>query len=176
MANLTFEEIIEVVLEHEGGYVDDPADRGGATNWGVTQKVYENHVGYECNKEEIKEMSEEMAKEIYFEKFWKPSRAEQLPEEIRETYFDMVVNHGQGNAVKILQMACKGQGDDVDVDGAIGPATLRAAADIEEWELLAERTGFYWNLVFDGSRYQKRNRQQKFIRGWLRRAFSFMND
>ena len=99
MANLTFEEIIEVVLEHEGGYVDDPADRGGATNWGVTQKVYENHVGYECNKEEIKEMSEEMAKEIYFEKFWKPSRAEQLPEEIRETYFEPVT---RGGVLKLL--------------------------------------------------------------------------
>ena len=50
MANLTFGEIIEVVLEHEGGYVDDPADRGGATNWGVTQKVYEDFVGYQCDK------------------------------------------------------------------------------------------------------------------------------
>ena len=107
MANLeTFDEIIEVVLEHEGGYVDDPDDRGGATNWGVTQAVYENFVGYKCDKEEIKNMDEETAKEIYHEKFWKPSRADKLPAEVRETYFDMVVNHGQGGAVKILQQAC----------------------------------------------------------------------
>jgi len=176
MAKTTFEEIIEVVLEHEGGYVDDPDDKGGSTNLGVTQGTLQQFRENDVTKEDVQNLTVEEAKECYFEMFWKPSMAEKLPEEVRHLYFDMVVNHGQGNAVKILQMACKGQGDDVDVDGAIGPATLRAAADIEEWELLAERTGFYWNLVFDGSRYQKRNRQQKFIRGWLRRAFSFMND
>ena len=175
MANLTFEEIIEVVLEHEGGYVDDPADRGGATNWGVTQKVYENHVGYECNKEEIKEMSEEMAKEIYFEKFWKPSRAEQLPEEIRETYFDMVVDHGQGGAVKILQQGCNNKRkaeNQIAVDGGIGPNTIKAAANLKDWELKVERSGFYWKLVFDGAKYTKRTSQVKFIRGWIRRCFN----
>jgi len=176
MAKTTFEEIIEVVLKHEGGFVDDPDDRGGATNLGVTQATLSNFRENDVSREDVQNLTVVEAKECYFEMFWKPSMAEKLPEEVRHLYFDMVVNHGQGNAVKILQMACKGQGDDVDVDGAIGPATLRAAADIEEWELLAERTGFYWNLVFDGSRYQKRNRQQKFIRGWLRRAFSFMND
>ena len=101
-----FDDIIQVVLKHEGGYVDDPDDRGGATNWGVTQAVYEDYVGYTCDKDEIKNMNQEVAEEIYFEKYWKPSKAQKLPEEIRQTYFDMVVNHGQGGAVKILQQAC----------------------------------------------------------------------
>ena len=78
-----FDDIIKVVLEHEGGYVDDPDDRGGATNWGVTQKVYEAYVGYSCDKEEIKKMTQEVAEEIYFKNFWKPSKAERLPPEIR---------------------------------------------------------------------------------------------
>ena len=175
MANLTFGEIIEVVLEHEGGYVDDPADRGGATNWGVTQKVYEDHVGYKCDKKEIEEMSEEMAKEIYLEKYWKPSRAEKLPEEVRETYFDMVVNHGQGGAVKILQQACNNKRkpeNQIAVDGGIGPNTIRAAGNLKDWELKVERSGFYWNLVFDGAKYTKRTSQVKFNRGWIRRCFN----
>ena len=150
MANLeTFDEIIEVVLEHEGGYVDDPDDRGGATNWGVTQAVYENFVGYKCDKEEIKNMDEETAKEIYHEKFWKPSRADKLPAEVRETYFDMVVNHGQGGAVKILQQACNNKRKPenyIDVDGGIGPNTIRAAKNLKNWELQVERSGYYWNL------------------------------
>ena len=174
MANLTFDEIIEIVLEHEGGYVDDPADRGGATNWGVTQKVYEDHVGYQCDKKEIEEMSEEMAKEIYFEKYWIPSRAEQLPEEIREIYFDMVVNHGQGGAVKILQQACNNKRkaeNYIAVDGGIGPNTIKAAGNLKDWELMVERSGYYWNLVFDGARYTKRTSQVRFIRGWIRRCF-----
>tara|TARA_Y100001973_G_C5201006_1_gene337670 strand:- start:497 stop:1030 length:534 start_codon:yes stop_codon:yes gene_type:complete len=175
MANLeTFDEIIEVVLEHEGGYVDDPDDRGGATNWGVTQAVYEDFVGYKCDKEEIKNMDEETAKEIYHEKFWKPSRADQLPAEVRETYFDMVVNHGQGGAVKILQQACnnKRKPDNyIDVDGGIGPNTIRAAKNLKNWELQVERSGYYWNLVFKGSKYTQRTSQVKFIRGWIRRCF-----
>ena len=175
MANLeTFDEIIEVVLEHEGGYVDDPDDRGGATNWGVTQAVYENFVGYKCDKEEIKNMDEETAKEIYHEKFWKPSRADKLPAEVRETYFDMVVNHCQGGAVKILQQACNNKRKPenyIDVDGGIGPNTIRAAKNLKNWELQVERSGYYWNLVFKGSKYTQRTSQVKFIRGWIRRCF-----
>ena len=175
MANLeTFDEIIEVVLEHEGGYVDDPDDRGGATNWGVTQAVYENFVGYKCDKEEIKNMDEETAKEIYHEKFWKPSRADKLPAEVRETYFDMVVNHGQGGPVKILQQACNNKRKPenyIDVDGGIGPNTIRAAKNLKNWELQVERSGYYWNLVFKGSKYTQRTSQVKFIRGWIRRCF-----
>ena len=175
MANLeTFDEIIEVVLEHEGGYVDDPDDRGGATNWGVTQAVYEDFVGYKCDKEEIKNMDEDTAKEIYYEKFWKPSRADKLPAEVRETYFDMVVNHGQGGAVKILQQACNNKRKPenyIAVDGGIGPNTIRAAANLKNWELQVERSGYYWNLVFKGSKYTQRTTQVKFIRGWIRRCF-----
>ena len=172
---LTFDEIIEVVLKHEGGYVDDPDDRGGATNWGVTQAVYEDFVGGKVSKDVIKDMHVDVAKEIYFEKFWKPSRAEQLPAEIRETYFDMVVNHCQGGAVKILQQACNNKRKPenyIDVDGGIGPNTIKAASNLQDWELMVERSGYYWNLVFDGARYTKRTSQVKFIRGWIRRCFN----
>ena len=170
----TFEEIIAIVLKHEGGYVDDPDDRGGATNWGVTQKVYENFVGYECDKEEIKNMPVEVAEEIYKKNFWDPSRAEKLPEEVREVYFDMVVNHGQRNAVRILQQACNNKrkpSNYIDVDGLIGPGTIGASKSLKEWELMVERSGFYWNLVFDGAKYTNRTSQVKFIRGWIRRCF-----
>ena len=169
-----FDDIIKVVLKHEGGYVDDPDDRGGATNWGVTQKVYEAYVGYSCDKEEIKKMTQEVAEEIYFKNFWKPSKAERLPPEIRQTYFDMCVNHGQGGAVKILQQACNNKrkpDNQIDVDGGIGPNTIRAAVNLKDWELRVERSGFYWNLVYDGAKYTKRTSQVKFIRGWIRRCF-----
>ena len=47
---------IEKVLKHEGGYVDHPADKGGATNFGITQKVYEEFVKRKVTKDEIKNM------------------------------------------------------------------------------------------------------------------------
>ena len=90
--NTTFEEIIEVVLAHEGGFVDDPDDRGGATNWGVTQAVWEDFLEDEFTSEDVRNFSREQAIELYREEFWKPSQAEKLPEEIREVYFDMCVN------------------------------------------------------------------------------------
>ena len=170
-----FDDIIQVVLEHEGGYVDDPDDRGGATNWGVTQGVFEDYIGHEVTKDDVKKMTQEVAEEIYYEKFWIPSKAQKLPAEVRHTYFDMVVNHGRGGAVKILQQACNNKrkpDNQIAVDGGIGPNTIKAAANLKNWELQVERSGFYWNLVFDGARYTKRTTQVKFIRGWIRRCFN----
>ena len=168
----TFEEIIEVVLAHEGGFVDDPDDRGGATNWGVTQAVWEDYLEDEFTSEDVKGFTREQAIELYKEEFWIPSQAEKLPEEIREIYFDMCVNHGQRNAVKILQCAVNAKGGNLEVDGGIGPNTIKASSGLKLWEVQVERSGFYWNLVFVGSFYGKRNSQEKFIRGWIRRCFN----
>ena len=170
--NTTFEEIIEVVLAHEGGFVDDPDDRGGATNWGVTQAVWEDFLEDEFTSEDVRNFSREQAIELYREEFWKPSQAEKLQEEIREVYFDMCVNHGQRNAVKILQTAVNVKGGSLVVDGGIGPNTINASENLSLSDVQIERSGFYWNLVFVGSFYGKRNRQQKFIRGWIRRCFN----
>ena len=84
----------------------------------------------------------------------------------------MCVNHGQRNAVKILQTAVNAKGGNLDVDGAIGPNTIKACSNLKLWEVQVERSGFYWNLVFVGSFYGKRNSQEKFIRGWIRRCFN----
>ena len=168
----TFAEIIEVVLAHEGGFVDDPDDKGGATNWGVTQAVWEDFLEDEFTSEDVKGFTREQAIELYEEEFWIPSQAEKLPEEVREVYFDMCVNHGQRNAVKILQTCVNSKGGSLDVDGGIGPNTISACSDLKLWEVQVERSGFYWNLVFKGSFYGKRNNQAKFIRGWIRRCFN----
>ena len=119
-------------------------------------------------------MPEDEAREIYYQRYWKPSRAEQLPGDLREVYYDMCVNHGQGGAVKILQQACNNKRkpeNKIDVDGGIGPNTIKASKNLQEWELMVERSGFYWNLVFKGSKYTDRTNQVKFIRGWIRRCF-----
>ena len=105
MAKTTFDEIIEVVLAHEGGYVDDPDDRGGATNFGVTQASFSKYKGRDVTKDEIQNMTVEDAKACYRQDFWDPARVDQFDEDLREVYFDIVLNHGQRNAVKIIQQA-----------------------------------------------------------------------
>ena len=159
-----FDDIIQVVLEHEGGYVDDPDDRGGATNWGVTQKVYEDFVGYSCNKEEIKKMTQETAEEIYFQKYWKPSKADQVPDRLKHIYFDMVVNFGKRGAVKVLQQAAVAKGHKIADDGGIGPNTLKAIKNVETDRVRAYRVLKFASIVI------KKPTQEKFWLGWFRRA------
>ena len=77
--------------------------------------------------------------------------------------------------LKILQQGCNNKRkaeNQIAVDGGIGPNTIKAAANLKDWELKVERSGFYWNLVFDGAKYTKRTSQVKFIRGWIRRCFN----
>ena len=176
MGKTTFDEIIEVVLSHEGGYVDDPDDRGGATNFGVTQASFSQYLGKKVSKDDVKNMTVEDAKGCYKQDFWDPSRAEQLDEDLRAVYFDMVVNHGQRNAVKILQQAANNRNPGgIDVDGLIGPNTIRATTNISKEDVLLERSMFYANLCFNGSKYADRTSQNKFLRGWvLNRVFYFV--
>ena len=73
---MTFDEIIDNVLESEGGYVNDKDDAGGETNMGISKKAYPDL--------DIKNLSKEEAKQIYYEDYWCPSKADQLPTQLRE--------------------------------------------------------------------------------------------
>ena len=94
---ITFEQIIDKVLEHEGGYVNDPYDKGGETNFGIAKRWYPDV--------DIKNLTKSDAINIYYNNYWKPSKADFLPNDLKATYFDMCVNMGQRQAVKILQQA-----------------------------------------------------------------------
>ena len=82
----SFDEIIEIVLEHEGGYVNDPDDPGGETNFGVSKRAYPNV--------DIKNLTEDAAKDIYRRDYWDRNHCEDLPDELRHVYFDMCINQG----------------------------------------------------------------------------------
>ena len=97
-----FDEIIEGVLEHEGGYVNDPTDLGGETNYGITKRFYPDV--------DIKNLTKEGAKEIYKKDYWDKNKVDDLPDDLKHIYFDMCVNQGRGSAVRILQRAINGKG------------------------------------------------------------------
>lgn len=156
---MTFEEIIERVIESEGGskVTKDPLDPGGTTRWGVSQKAYPDL--------DIENLSERDAKEIYYNDYWIPSKADKVPAQIREIYFDMVVNFGRRGAVKVLQQACNGKNTyDIAVDGGIGPATIGACKNLEPERLRAYRILKFANIVI------KKPSQEKYWFGWFRRA------
>ncbi len=134
---------------HEGGYVNNPADPGGETKYGISKRSYP--------KLDIKNLTREQAKAIYFSDFWGP-----LPKGVHDTVkfhlFDLAVNSGHRLAIQMLQTAV-----DVAPDGAWGPKS-QAAYDSRApisvaIALTAERLLFMVNL----------NGWSSFSRGWSRR-------
>ena len=153
----TFEHIIDKVLEHEGGYVNDPYDKGGETKFGIAKRWYPDI--------DIKNLTKSDAINIYYNEYWKPSKADFLPNDLKATYFDMCVNMGQRQAVKILQQAINSRKmNKIEEDGVIGEITIGSAGRISKRRLQAYRCLFYGKLV------SEEPDQQRFYYGWFKRA------
>tara|TARA_Y100000592_G_scaffold59199_1_gene92663 strand:- start:10382 stop:10855 length:474 start_codon:yes stop_codon:yes gene_type:complete len=152
----TFDEIIEKVLEHEGGYVNDPTDLGGETKYGITKRFYPDV--------DIKNLTIKQAKEIYKNDYWDKNRVESLPQELWHIFFDMCVNMGRRTAVKILQRAAVNKGKNIEVDGGLGPMTIGALKGVEIDRVRAFRVKYYVDLI------NNKPEQEKFYLGWFRRA------
>lgn len=158
-----FERLIGFVLEHEGGYVNDPDDPGGETKYGVSKKSYP-HV-------DIASLTIEQAKDIYYEDWWLPLKCPQIHDDkVAQKYLDTCVNTGKGTGTKILQRALQMIGYRITVDGAIGPKTLAAVNAADPQALLVamrqQQKAHYEQLI------QKNPKLEKFRRGWMARANS----
>ena len=152
----SFKEIIEKVLHHEGGYVNDPKDLGGETKYGITKRFYPDV--------DIKNLTIEQAVEIYKKDYWDKNKVESLPQNLWHIYFDMCVNMGKRTAVKVLQRAAVNKGRDIEVDGGLGPMTIGALKGVELDRVRAFRVKYYVDLI------TARPEQDKFYLGWFRRA------
>lgn len=150
-----FNEAIEQILKNEGGYSNKPSDNGGATKYGITEKVAREN-GY---KGDMRYLSENTAKTIYYNQYWIKSGADKVATisfNIAFLLFDFAVNSGVSNAVKKLQTAINKiiknikNKTELKVDGIIGPKTL---LEIEYWEeniqflsFIAEIIKYYTSL------------------------------
>lgn len=157
--SVSFIHAINYLLPAEGGYVNDPADRGGRTNFGISQRSYPDL--------NIAALTEATATEIYYQDFWLQARCDQLPAGISLMLFDGAVQHGIKPAVQQLQRALG-----VDDDGVIGPRTL---AVIETYRpallcmrIYGQRSRYYAKIVVNNPT------QFKFINGWFNRLDKLM--
>lgn len=142
---MTEDQIIDDIIRREGRvFVNHPADRGGPTKFGITQKTLAGYRGKDVTPEDVAALTEEEARAIYRSDFLIFGKIES--EALRALLIDSGVNHGQGNAVKFLQRALG-----VDADGILGPQTLEAVrkmnADTLYLRVLAERMKFYGKIV-----------------------------
>ncbi|THH38863.1 peptidoglycan-binding protein [Aliishimia ponticola] len=182
----TVRDIAEEIVAREGGYVNDPDDPGGATNWGVTIHTM-RRLGLDLNKDgqitpaDVKRLTREQAVDIFIDHYFERPRIAKLPDVLQASVFDMYVNAG-GNAVKILQRLLREMGWNVTVDGAIGPQTYTAAHEayaaapdhIADAYAIARRN-YYFRLA------DRRAASRKYARtraggkgGWIKRAEEFM--
>ena len=153
-----FEDIIEITLHHEGGYVNDPDDLGGETNFGIAKRFYPDV--------DIKNLTKDEASDIYRRDYWDKNKVDEMPEQLRHIYFDMCVNQGKGTAVKVLQRACNSKKAGLKVDGGLGPKTIAAISEsnVELDRVRAYRVKYYADLV------TRKPDLEKFYFGWYKRA------
>ncbi|MGI9492293.1 MAG: glycoside hydrolase family 108 protein, partial [Geminicoccaceae bacterium] len=104
------ESMIDDVLRREGGFVDHPADRGGPTNFGITQRTLARYLGRDVAREDVRRLSRDLAAEIYRRSYYLEPRIDAAPADIRAFLFDSAVNHGPRRAVRFLQQVCNEAG------------------------------------------------------------------
>lgn len=162
-----FDLCLERVLGHEGGYVNDRNDRGGATNAGVTQKTYDDwRVSKGLGRQQVSGIHGDEIRQIYLARYWLLGKCDHLPVPLDYVHFDSCVNHGVGQAAKFLQRALG-----VPADGAIGPQTIAAIKEDERAgtiddvcrDILKQRDSFYARLA------ESDPKQNAFIVGWRNR-------
>lgn len=158
---MTFDDAFEKLLGHEGGYVSHPNDPGGATMYGITERVARSH-GYQGAMYDLR-LPE--AKHIAKVAYWDVVRADELPAAIRFDVFDAAYNSGTGQAAKWLQRACG-----VSDDGQIGPVTVAAAHSADPYRLLAWFNGQRLQFLTDLGTWGT------FGKGWARRIANNLKD
>jgi lysozyme family protein len=134
---MNFDLAFDRLIGHDGGYVNDPNDPGGETNWGISKRTYPDL--------DIKNLTREQAREIYRRDFWDRVRGDKLHDGVAYQLFDFAVNSGIETAVRKLQRAL-GVAD----DGHWGQKSQAAADAMSESDTImrlnAERLDFMTRL------------------------------
>ncbi|WP_298676587.1 holin-associated N-acetylmuramidase [uncultured Lentibacter sp.] len=183
----TVEEIAREIVAREGGFVDDPDDLGGATNFGVTLKTL-RHLGLDLTRDghidvaDVLALNQQDAVDIFIKHYFYAPQIHELPTALQATVFDMYVNAGR-NAISILQDVLGQMGYPLTRDGILGPATRAAAQDaarkgaarlVDAYGIA--RREYYFRIA------DRRAQNRKFARtrrgtkgGWILRAEEFIS-
>ena len=149
-----FEKCLEMLLHHEGGYVNHPKDPGGETNLGVTKRVYEEWGG----TKDMKSLTVEDVAPIYKTKYWDLVKGDDLPHGVDWCTFDWAVNSGASRSAKAIQKIVG-----ANPDGVIGPKTLALIAKQDPRFMVQE----FFKLRQDF--YESLDTFETFGRGWTTR-------
>lgn len=183
----TIHQIAESIVAREGGYVNDPDDPGGATNFGVTIHTM-RRLGLDLDRDgtiteqDVRALTRQQAVSIFVDHYFIRPRIADLPTPLHATVFDMYVNAG-ANAVRILQRLLQDMRIQATVDGVIGPQTIAATQQgvaaskdhfVDAYGIA--RRNYYYSLA------DNRPASRKYARrldggkgGWITRAEEFIS-
>ena len=181
----TVDDLVDDILDREGGFSDHPNDKGGATNHGISLR-YALGIGLDLNgdgetdKDDIALVTPEEAAVLYKQDFFYGPRIHLLPECLHAQMFDISVNSGGFRAIQLLQKALNGANlpaiiEPLVVDGRMGPKTRREAeAFVRDLGckavnnfLVYERIWFYQRIILNDPT------QGVMREGWMKRAKEF---
>lgn len=163
-----FDECLAFVFGAEGGFSNDRFDRGGPTQYGITQATYNAYrTRHHLSVQSVAGITKDEARSIYFNDYWKAPCFAELPAPLDLVCFDAGVNCGPGNAARWLQSALG-----VTVDGQIGSHTLTAVNRDQESGILPsvvsacldERRAHYDRIC------KTDPTQRRFYNGWMARV------
>tara|TARA_X000001316_G_C914843_1_gene29407 strand:+ start:175 stop:711 length:537 start_codon:yes stop_codon:yes gene_type:complete len=166
MAAENYQKCLNMILHHEGGYVNHPKDPGGETNLGVTKRVYEEWTmkeGYDAK--DMKDLTVEDVAPIYEKNYWGRMKCDSIPSGLDLCLFDFGVNAGTGRSAKFLQRMI-----DTTADGGIGPNTLKK---LNEFISMQQRGVIDVINMFQDERqkyYESLPTFESFGKGWTRRV------
>lgn len=152
---ILFEEIIDLILEHEGGYVNHPSDPGGETKFGISKRAYPNL--------DIKTLSKAEAKRIYKRDYWDKMHLDDFKDSLVQAHvFDHGINAGISRAARILSTVVGREGKDT----VMNKSLIERANSLEGLGgiIKGERIKYYETIA------KNKPQLKKFLRGWLNRV------
>lgn len=129
--NAKFDRCLKEVFIHEGEYANHPADRGGPTKFGITQKTLSDWRGAPVTESDVRQLTRDEARLIYLSRYWNPVRGDELPPGVDLVLFDAAVHMGVGRAVRMAQKIVGAS-----ADGVVGRQTLAAIRGFPAEELI----------------------------------------
>jgi lysozyme family protein len=174
-----YRDAIKKVLQHEGAHVNNPNDRGGPTNWGVTQKTFNQYMSsvtgkpYQSTIDEIKNMPIGNAITIYKSLYWDKMSGDKIRKyALAAAIFDQAINRGTVAAVKQAQRVLKNNFNypSIAEDGVMGVATITALNTIDEAKFL--NSYLQESILAYNKIVQNNPSQSVFLNGWLKRVES----
>ena len=159
----SFGRCLAFTLSWEGGYTNNPADRGGATNYGITQRTYDDYrKSHPQALADVKDITSMEVRDIYYLNYWLTSQCDLAGYPLNLALFDWAVNSGPSRAVKGVQEALG-----LKIDGIAGKITIQAISNCDTVgtakKLCDLREKFCWDIV------RKDQTQKVFIQGWVNR-------